>query len=60
MEQEGELHSDKLNDLMQAEDRICERIESNVSDIKCLKEYREKLGGISHLEDVDSIYIRPA
>ena len=56
VEQEGKLHSDKLNDLMQADDRICERIESNVRDIKCLKEYREKLGGISHLEDVDSIW----
>ena len=56
VEQEGKFHSDKLNDLMQADDKICERIESNVRDIKCLKEYREKLGGISHLEDVDSIW----
>ena len=55
-EQDGKSHTDKLNELMQADDRIRESIDLNVRDINFLKEYKEKLGGISHLDDVDSIW----
>lgn len=56
VEQEGKSHTDKLSELVQADDRIRESIDSNVRDINCLKEYKEKLNGISHLDDVDSIW----
>ena len=56
VEQEGKSRTDKLNDLIQADVKMRESIDSNERDINDLKEYREKLGGISHLDDVDSIW----
>lgn len=56
VEQEGKSHTDKLNELVQADDRMRESIDSNVRDISSLKEYKDKLGGIFHLDDVDSIW----
>lgn len=56
VEQEGKFHTDKLNELEQADDRMLESIDSNVRDISSLKEYKDKLSAISHLDDVDSIW----
>ena len=56
VEQEGKSHTDKLNELVQADDRMRESIDSNARDINSLKEYKDKLGSISHLDDVDSIW----
>lgn len=56
VEQEGKSHTDKLSELVQADDRMRDSIDSNVRDISSLKEYKDKLGGISHLDDVDSIW----
>ena len=56
VEQEGKSNTDKLSELVQADDRMRESIDSNVRDISSLKEYKDKLGGISHLDDVDSIW----
>ena len=35
---------------------MLESIDSNVRDISSLKEYKDKLSAISHLDDVDSIW----
>lgn len=56
LEQAGKIHANKLDELEHADVRILERIDSNVSDINHLKAYKEKLSGISHLEDVDIIW----
>lgn len=56
VEQEVKSHTDKLNELVKADDRMRESIDSNARDINSLKEYKDKLGGISHLDDVDSIW----
>lgn len=56
LERVGKIHTDKLDELVQADVRILERIDSNVGDINRLKEYKEKLSDISHLEDVDSMW----
>lgn len=56
VEQEGKSHTDKLNELEQADDRMRESIDLNARDISVLKEYKDKLRGISHLDDVDSIW----
>jgi|GEM_PF-420803 len=56
VEQDGKSHADKLNELMQVDDRMRESIGSNARDINSLKEYKDKLGTISHLDDVDSIW----
>lgn len=56
VEQEEKSHTDKLNELEQADSRMHERINSNARDISVLKEYKDKLSGISHLNDVDSIW----
>ena len=45
-----------MNELVQANDRICKSIDSNARDVNILKEYKNKLGQFSHLEDVDSIW----
>lgn len=55
-EQQGKSHTDKLNELVQADDRIRKSIDSNIQDINCLKEYKNKLDSISHLDDVDRIW----
>lgn len=56
VEQEGKSHTDKLNELVQADDIMRENIDLNAREINNLKEYKDKLGGISHLGDVDSIW----
>lgn len=56
VEQEGKSHTDKLSDLVQADDRMRESIVSNAHNISVLKEYKDKLSGISHLDDVDSTW----
>ena len=56
VEQEGKSHTDKMNELVQAGDRMRESIDTNTHDINSLKKYKDKLGGISHLDDVDSIW----
>lgn len=50
------IHTDKLNELIQADSRILQRIDLNEGDINDLKEYKEKLESISHLDDLDSIW----
>lgn len=55
-EQESKSHTDKLNKLEQADGKMCESIDSNAYDISALKKYKDKLNGISHLDDVDSIW----
>lgn len=56
LEQESKIHIEKLNALVQADDKILERINSNENSINHLKEFKEKLNAISHLEDVDKIW----
>ncbi|OCX63338.1 hypothetical protein BFM98_14095 [Lysinibacillus sp. AR18-8] len=56
LEQAGKIHANKLDELEHSDASILERIDSNVSDINHLKLYKEKLSGISHLEDVDIIW----
>lgn len=56
LEQADKIHTDKLDELVQVDSRIFQRIDSNEGEINDLKGYKEKLDGISHLEDVDSIW----
>lgn len=56
VEQEGKTHTDKLNDLEQTDSKMCESIASNTHDIILLKEYKDKLSRISHLDDVDGMW----
>lgn len=56
VELESKAHTDKLNELEQADSKMCENITSNTHDISLLKEYKEKLSGISHLDDVDGMW----
>ena len=56
VEQDGKSYADKLNELMQVNDRMSESISLNARDINSLKEYQGKLATISHLDDVDSIW----
>lgn len=56
VEQEGKSHTDKLNELVQVSDRMHKSIDTNTHDINSLKEYKDKLSCISHLDDVDSMW----
>lgn len=56
VEQEDKSHIDKLKELEQTDSRMSESIDSNTCDIILLKEYKDKLCGIFHLYDVDSIW----
>ena len=56
MKQNGIVHADKLNELMQKDDRIRRRIDSNAHDIDNLKEYKRKLECFSHLNDLDHMW----
>lgn len=56
VEQEGKAHTDKLNELEQADSKMCESITSNTHEISLLKKYKDKLSGISHLDDVDGMW----
>lgn len=56
LEQTDEIHMGKLEELAQADNRIFERIDVNTGDINRLKQYKKKLSGMSHLDDVDSMW----
>ncbi|MCT6922159.1 MAG: hypothetical protein M3Z34_08805 [Staphylococcus epidermidis] len=56
LEQESKKHTDIMNELVQVDVKILERIDSNAGDINHLKEYKKKLSSISHIEDVDEIW----
>ena len=49
-------HTERLTALAQADKQLLEGMASNAQDIASLKEYRDQLGGISHLEDVDRMW----
>lgn len=49
-------NTEKFNELAQTDERMRESINSNEFDISVLKEYKEKLSDISHLDDVDIIW----
>lgn len=51
-----QIHTNKLDKLTQTDDRMFESISANTHNINILNEYKEKLSGISHLKDVDSIW----
>lgn len=56
LDQTDKIHTDRLDELVQADGRIFQRIDSCERDINDLKGYKEKLNNISHLEDVDDIW----
>lgn len=56
LEHENNLHKNKLNELLNADDEMRKSISSNVHEINCLKEYKDNLEGILHLYDVDIIW----
>ena len=56
LEQTEESLSGKLDELVETDGQMLERIDSNTDDINRLKEYQEQLGNISHLKEVDSIW----
>lgn len=56
LEKEGNTQKNKVVHLVKDVDKLCERVDLSRYDISCLKEYKEKLGGLSHLEDVDDIW----
>lgn len=56
VEQEGKSRTDKLKELEQADGKMHESIVSNAHNISVLKEYKDKLSDISHLNDVDSTW----
>lgn len=56
LEQTGKIYIDKLDELVQTDSKIFQRIALNESAINNLKGYKEKLSGIVHLEDIDSIW----
>ena len=56
LEQTDKIQTDKLDKLFQADSSLLQRIILNERDISSLKEYKEKLEDISHLENVDDIW----
>lgn len=56
LEQTDEIQMGKLEELAQADNRIFERIDVNTGGINRLKQYKEKLSSMSHLDDVDSMW----
>ena len=56
LEQTDKIQTDKLDKLSQADSSLLQRISLNERDISGLKEYKEKLEDISHLENVDDIW----
>lgn len=56
VEQTDANHQEKLNELAQADEKICKSIDLYARDINNLKEYNAKLSRFSHLEDIDSIW----
>ena len=56
LEQTDKIQTDKLDKLAQADSSLLQRINLNERDISSLKEYKEKLENLSHLENVDDIW----
>lgn len=56
LEQTDKIQTDKLDKLAQADSSLLQRINLNERDISSLKEYKEKLKNISHLENIDDIW----
>lgn len=56
LEQESKSHDDKLSDWVEKSDKMSARIDENALEINELKDYKETLDSISHLQDVDSIW----
>ena len=54
--QTDKIQTDKLDKLSQADSSLLQRIILTERDISSLKEYKEKLEDISHLENVDDIW----
>ncbi len=54
--QDSKTHTDKLNALEQDKNEIYETINENTQDINNLKGYTSSLQGISHLNNVDTIW----
>ena len=57
MEKENEAHVVKMNELEQTDYKMYESINSNTHNINLLKEYKDKLCRLSHLDDVDKIWM---
>jgi hypothetical protein len=57
IEKEVEFNKNRLNELGQVDSRIRESIDLNIRDIGMLKEYKEKICKIIHIEDIDSMWI---
>lgn len=47
---------DCINQMQQTDKEMQEMIDSNITEISMLKEYKDKLGDITHLKDVDDIW----
>ncbi len=56
VEKDGKSHADRLSELACADEKMRDSIDSNTQDIHSLKEYKGKLDGITHLNDVDGIW----
>lgn len=53
---ENEAHSAKLEKLSKKDDNIIELVDANKDSINKLNEYKTKLSGITHLDDVDNVW----
>lgn len=56
VEQNNVVYEDKLGELVEKSDKMSARIDENALEINELKDYKETLDSISHLQDVDSIW----
>lgn len=56
VEQNSVVYEDKLGELVEKSDKMSARIDENALEINELKDYKETLDSISHLQDVDSIW----
>ena len=56
VEKECKSHADRLSELACADEKMRESIDLNAQDIHSLKEYKDELEGITHLNDVDGLW----
>lgn len=56
VEQNSIVYEDKLGELVEKSDKMSARIDENALEINKLKDYKETLDSISHLQDVDGIW----
>ena len=56
VEQNSVVYEDKLGELVEKSYKMSARIDENALEINGLKDYKETLDSISHLEDVDNIW----